>query len=232
MDSHYHPFCELIAILKGRLHVVLGNEPIVVREGEVIFYKAFVSHKEWSDPDDPAESLFLGFYQKDSDEQLPLHTHDSSGRIRQLLNWFYQDRDAVLSDRNHLNALMLDLVLIEFQRTLNHPQHQLVYMIREYMRQHIEESLDLQSLADQSGVSKYHLVRRYKILTGRTPMEDLRWMRIEHARNLILTSNLPLKVIAEKAGLADEYHLSHLFRRYLGFPPGELRRETFVSTVD
>ena len=57
-------------------------------------------------------------------------------------------------------------------------------------------------------------------------MQDVRELRLELARNLILTTNEPLKVIAPQAGLGDEYHMSRAFRRYLGMPPGQLRRGT------
>jgi len=72
-------------------------------------------------------------------------------------------------------------------------------------------------------LSKFHFIRRYRTLTGRTPMEDLRLIRIEAARDLLLTTNLPLKEIAPRCGLGDEYHLSRLFRRYQDVTPSELR---------
>jgi transcriptional regulator GlxA family with amidase domain len=61
-------------------------------------------------------------------------------------------------------------------------------------------------------------------LTGLTPMEDLRQLRLEAARDLLLTTDLPLKAIAPRTGLGDEYHLSRLFRRAFGIAPGALRR--------
>jgi transcriptional regulator GlxA family with amidase domain len=73
-------------------------------------------------------------------------------------------------------------------------------------------------------MSKFHFSRRYRQLTGLTPMEDLRQLRLEAARDLLLTTDLPLKAIAPRTGLGDEYHLSRLFRRAFGIAPGELRR--------
>jgi transcriptional regulator GlxA family with amidase domain len=57
-------------------------------------------------------------------------------------------------------------------------------------------------------------------------MEDVRFLRIERARELIMTTNAPLKTIAEATGIANVYHLSHLFRQRLGTPPGALRSRT------
>ena len=55
-------------------------------------------------------------------------------------------------------------------------------------------------------------------------MEDVRTLRVEYARELILTTNLPLKAIAPMAGMSSEYALSKVFRRVLGTTPGALRR--------
>jgi transcriptional regulator GlxA family with amidase domain len=55
-------------------------------------------------------------------------------------------------------------------------------------------------------------------------MRDLQLLRVESAKQLILTTDLPLKAIAPLAGLGDEYRLSRVFRRHLGLPPGALRR--------
>jgi transcriptional regulator GlxA family with amidase domain len=55
-------------------------------------------------------------------------------------------------------------------------------------------------------------------------MEDVRMIRLEAARNLLLTTNLPLKAIAPRVGLGSEYHLSRLLRRHFDLGARELRR--------
>ena len=79
-------------------------------------------------------------------------------------------------------------------------------------------------LACQACVSKYHFLRTYKVLTGRTPMEDVRIIRANAARTLILSTALPLKDIAPRTGLGNEYAMSRIFRHYFNMPPGAWRR--------
>jgi len=54
-------------------------------------------------------------------------------------------------------------------------------------------------------------------------MEELRQIRLHEARNLVLSSDLPMKMIAAKVGIGDEYQLSKLFRRYFGIGPRDMR---------
>ncbi len=121
------------------------------------------------------------------------------------------------------NRTLLHAILVEFVRLWRHAGTGLVEATRRYVRRNIAEPIALDDLADRAGMSKYHFVRRYKSLTGRTPMEDTRVMRVEYARSLILTTSLPLKAVAPRAGLGDQYHMSRLFRRYLDMTPGEIR---------
>ena len=54
-------------------------------------------------------------------------------------------------------------------------------------------------------------------------MDELRRMRLNEARLMILSTTLPLKAIAPAVGIGDEYQLSKLFRRQFGISPRALR---------
>ncbi len=44
------------------------------------------------------------------------------------------------------------------------------------------------------------------------------------ARTLLISTDLPLRVIAVEVGLGDAYQLSRVVKRVTGHPPGALRR--------
>ncbi len=73
-------------------------------------------------------------------------------------------------------------------------------------------------------MSKFAFIRRYRRATGRTPMQDLRRIRLNQARTLILATGLPLKAIAAEVGLGDAFQMSRLFRRHFQTAPSHLRR--------
>ena len=55
-------------------------------------------------------------------------------------------------------------------------------------------------------------------------MSDLRLIRVDEACHLLLTTDLPLKSIAERSGFCDEYHFSRVFRQLRRMSPGEFRK--------
>jgi transcriptional regulator GlxA family with amidase domain len=95
--------------------------------------------------------------------------------------------------------------------------------ILAFIRKKLTAPLTLDDLAHRGKMSKFAFVRKFKRLTGRTPMAELRLRRLDLARTLILTTNLPLKAVAPAVGIGDEYQLSKLFRTHFNLSPRDLR---------
>ena len=51
-------------------------------------------------------------------------------------------------------------------------------------------------------------------------MADLRRLRLEAARDLLVSTELPLKAVAARCGFCDESHLSRSMHRCCGHRPG------------
>ncbi|MFN7127680.1 MAG: helix-turn-helix domain-containing protein [Brevundimonas sp.] len=93
-------------------------------------------------------------------------------------------------------------------------------MINERM----EGPLYVESLAAQVRLSQSHFCRAFKISTGETPHAYIMGKRLDRARSLMLESDESLSQIAGACGLADQAHLSRLFRRRFGVTPWKWRR--------
>ncbi|MFA1537951.1 helix-turn-helix domain-containing protein [Actinomadura monticuli] len=67
-------------------------------------------------------------------------------------------------------------------------------------------------------------LRRFHATTGTTPMAWLRGIRIDHARELLETTTLPIDQIADRSGLGTPANLRHHFTRTVGVSPSAYRR--------
>jgi transcriptional regulator GlxA family with amidase domain len=83
---------------------------------------------------------------------------------------------------------------------------------------------DLERLAGRLHVSSRTLGRRFKGATGETPLAFLRNARIERAKRLLETTNVPFDQIATRVGYEDVSSFRRLFMRASGIPPGNYRR--------
>lgn len=221
MAGHSHPFHELIAVTAGRMTARMNDQLYSAEAGQCLWYPAGVIHEEHSDAGNPVETYYIAFRWNGGDRRWPLCFADAKGRLSTLIRWLLAERDTGAPVRQ----AFLEAIVAEFERVQTAPATpSLPATVRGYMRAHLAAAITLDDLAACAEMSKFHFSRRYRELTGLTPMEDLRQLRLEAARDLLLTTDLPLKAIAPRTGLSDEYHLSRLFRRAFGIAPGELRR--------
>lgn len=96
--------------------------------------------------------------------------------------------------------------------------------VEAHMRQRLESQLRLRDLADQASLSVSYFSRAFKESFGTTPRQHVTGLRVELARHLMLTTADPLSQIALACGMADQAHLSKVFRRAMGETPSVWRR--------
>ncbi|MCG3148866.1 MAG: HTH-type transcriptional activator RhaS [Verrucomicrobiae bacterium] len=221
MAHHSHAFHELIVVQRGQIYVEIRDQIRTARASELLWYPAGVVHCEWVNSRAPAETIFMSWTWQELPAHWPLQLSDTLGRIGEMSRWLLADRDVHCPGQPLLHA-----ILTEFNRLVTHPDDPLVTGLRTHIRQHLADSITLDHLAAKAGLSKFHLIRRYKALTGRTPLEDVRHIRLQTARDLLLTTALSLKEIAPRVGLGDEYRLCRLFRQYFQTTPGALRQRS------
>ena len=70
----------------------------------------------------------------------------------------------------------------------------------DYIETYLAENLSLETLSAIEGLSPYHFARSFKAAVGKTPHQFVLYRRIERAKHLILTTQLPLSQIAQKVG--------------------------------
>ncbi|WP_028933590.1 GlxA family transcriptional regulator [Pseudonocardia spinosispora] len=99
---------------------------------------------------------------------------------------------------------------------------------RSWALQHLDEALTLAELAAHAHLSVRTFNRRFRAETGLSPHTWLTRHRIQHARHLLETTDLPVDQVASAAGLGSAATLRHHLGRSLGVPPLAYRR-TFRS---
>lgn len=98
-----------------------------------------------------------------------------------------------------------------------------------YIKHHACDGISANDVAKHVKLPRHLLERRYRRTVGRSPHVDIRLTQISRAKQLLVESDVPLKLIAQAVGLAHTEYLSVLFRRYTGSPPGKFRRSHQIS---
>lgn len=101
----------------------------------------------------------------------------------------------------------------------------LVHEIMEYVKKNIEDdSLDPNAIAEFMGVSKATLYRKLKEITGDTPSEFIRKIRLDFSSKLLRSTQFTVSEIIFKSGFSNKSYFYREFMKTYGVSPGEYRK--------
>jgi transcriptional regulator GlxA family with amidase domain len=94
----------------------------------------------------------------------------------------------------------------------------------EWAVTHLDRPLQVEDLARRAMLSPRTFARRFRAVTGVTPMRWLARQRVLHAQRLLETTDLPVEVIAQRCGFGTSAAFRTHFRRIAGTSPQSYRR--------
>ena len=96
--------------------------------------------------------------------------------------------------------------------------------VKNYIEDRISYPIALDELAQVAKLSTSYFSSAFKATFGISPHNYVVERRVEFAKHRMLNSDAPLCEIALDCGLADQAHLSRIFRRIVGTTPSAWRR--------
>lgn len=102
--------------------------------------------------------------------------------------------------------------------------------VRRHIDRHLASHLTNACLAGLARLSADHFARAFKVSVGCPPHAYVVTRRVERAKSLMLSSNLPLSQIALATGFVDQPHLTRHFRARVGASPASWQRRFRTAT--
>jgi AraC family transcriptional regulator len=94
----------------------------------------------------------------------------------------------------------------------------------ERLRSDSDEDISLDALASDAGLSRFHFCRAFKESTGLSPHAWLRQYQLEHAMNMLRSTDTSIVSVAAELGYASQTAFAAAFRRLTGESPSDWRR--------
>ena len=106
-----------------------------------------------------------------------------------------------------------------------------VYVVVEYIRTHLDEEIDLRTLAAVSSFSPCHFHRIVSAFLGEPLGEFITRTRIEAAAHMLRYGELPVSEIAYRVGYDTPSSLTKAFRRFFGISPKAYRTTKHIPPM-
>ena len=130
---------------------------------------------------------------------------------------------------NRLKQL-LSYMELRLRRHQERPGEIPLERLNTYMREHLHSTLTLDQLAAFCHLSKFYFARRYKSLTGVSPLQHFTQMKVEQACLLLENSVLSVSEVAFELGYEDALYFSRVFRKHKGLSPGQYREHKLPAS--
>ena len=109
---------------------------------------------------------------------------------------------------------------------LKSPDEKLLERIMECINKNLNNSdLSVDMIADTVGISRVHLHRKMKDLTGQTPHDFIRNIRLKKAAQLLANQGMNVTEVMYACGFSNSASFSTVFKKFYGMSPRDYMRE-------
>jgi LacI family transcriptional regulator len=84
--------------------------------------------------------------------------------------------------------------------------------------------IQVADVAREAGWSRSLLEKRFRARLGRSVHAEISRVRLRRVAEWLARTDLPLKVIADRAGYGTVQYMSNVFRKWSGLTPGQFRK--------
>lgn len=105
-------------------------------------------------------------------------------------------------------------------------RHEPIARIQIHLRENLAQSVRVPDLAALAGFSPSHFSTRFRAATGCSVLEYVKRLRMERARELLISGDSPIADVAATVGYADPLYFSRQFREVHELSPRQFRTQS------
>ncbi|MBD2867090.1 helix-turn-helix transcriptional regulator [Paenibacillus arenilitoris] len=247
---HEHPFFELYYLLNGERVYFMDDKVFTVRKGDLMIVRPHDLHSTASTDKPTFERILVGFsrsFIEQGDAGVAGLLNDATSRLIRIPLKDQPEIERLLramleeckSEQTHYGSLVrscMNELLIRLRRIesalqsqasheYEHPMHQKITEIAQYIKTYYREKLTLEQVAGQFYISPSYLSRIFTKLTGFHFREYVQVVRIREAQKMLASGRESVQLVSEQTGFEHIAHFNKTFKKIAGTTPLRYRKQ-------
>ena len=105
-----------------------------------------------------------------------------------------------------------------------------IAFLKKQLLSNLQHSPTIEEMAIAVNLSESHLQQLFKKEFGLSPVQYLRDLRLELAREMLVNSFFQIREIGFKVGMSDQSHFIRAFKEKYGRTPSDYRKRHWAKT--
>lgn len=236
---------QLLYISSGKAKFIFDDEERIIEEGSVILFKPHQAQYYYYEPSQKPTVYWIHFSGNDVDTVLnhyKLPTDENTfyiGICNDLPILFNQ----IIHEMKLRDEKYEEMTVIKFREVLLYINRSLINMslktqdtvtivnnAKTYFNNNYNQDINIGKYARSNNISANWLIKKFKEITGISPLQYILNLRMTTAKNLLLYSTNNISEIAIKVGYPNAMYFSRLFTKRFGSSPLNYKKEHAEKT--
>jgi len=226
-------------IQDGRGFIEYDGTKAMVQAGDFYLISAKTTCLYYADPSFPYQKIWINVCGDIVEKMLEAYhldtpvviaRADAEKRIEHLHFLLKQPTD-ISGEFSYMDKMLqLELGIHELiafvsrcQIDIINPPQTLPEKIRQYLDEHVSESLSLDRLSKLFFISRSYLNKSFQKEYNQSPYEYFLMQKMKVACNLLRHTRLPIQEIAAQLSFSDAHYFSNIFKKMMGCHPSKYR---------
>ncbi|MBK1883870.1 helix-turn-helix transcriptional regulator [Luteolibacter pohnpeiensis] len=185
----------------------------------------------------PEPWLMCGVRYLESRESQPVISHrspvrgafDSTSLLHAIKGLHAESCHLATPALMHLWTELIHSYVLKFAEP--HRKDARLWKLWERVQGSLGHDWSLDELALHACLSKEHLRKLCRAELGRTPMQQVTFLRMQHARHVLSTTDEKIESISRQVGYLNPFTFSNTFQKWIGWRPSEIRKSARSKTI-
>ena len=224
----------LVIALEGEAQYMLEEELITVRKNDVYIFSPRTLRSGKSNPKNPWSFISI-IFTMDVNEEAQSYFDRTCMRWKNVGDvirsrffeachaWTGKNALYKVKCKNLVSEILYELIQADL------PYHQMPHIkkleaARSYIQENFRTEISVEALAEQHEFSPSYFRRLFRAAYGASPMQYIMNLRINYARDLLMTGELNVTEVSRLCGFDDIYYFSTVFKKKTGTTPTQFMR--------